>query len=168
MTTLQGAVLVAATLAMGMMAGVFFAYTTAVMPGLRRTDDRTFVAAFQWIDRSIVNPVFLSLFLGALPLTGLAAVLFLVDDDGGDVAPWTIAAFVLYLYVVVSTLRVNMPRNDATKQAGDPDEIADLAAVRQRFGEDVWTRWNHIRTLASTAALGCLAWALAEYGRGVL
>jgi uncharacterized membrane protein len=166
-TTLQGIVLVAATLAMGLMAGVFFAYTTSVMPGLRRTDDRTFVAAFQWIDRAIVNPVFLSIFLGSLLLSGLAALLFLVDDDGGDVAPWTIAAFLLYLFVVVSTMRVNVPRNDAIKKAGDPDEI-DLAAVRQRFGEDVWARWNLLRTLASTAALGCLAWALAEFGRGVL
>jgi uncharacterized membrane protein len=166
-TTLQGIVLVAATLAMGLMAGVFFAYTTSVMPGLRRTDDRTFVAAFQWIDRAIVNPVFLSIFLGSLLLSGLAALLFLVDDDGGDVAPWTFAAFLLYLFVVVSTMRVHVPRNDAIKKAGDPDAI-DLAAVRQRFGEDVWARWNLLRTLASTAALGCLAWALAEFGRGVL
>ena len=43
---LSEAVLIAATLTMGLMAGVFGIYSNAVMPGLRRTDDRTFVAAF--------------------------------------------------------------------------------------------------------------------------
>ena len=41
------AVLIAATLTTGLMAGVFGIYSNAIMPGLRRTDDRTFVAAFQ-------------------------------------------------------------------------------------------------------------------------
>ena len=53
---LSEAVLIAATLTMGLMAGVFGIYSNAIMPGLRRTDDRTFVAAFQSIDRAIINP----------------------------------------------------------------------------------------------------------------
>ena len=39
-------VLIAAAMTMGLMAGVFGIYANAIMPGLRRTDDRTFVAAF--------------------------------------------------------------------------------------------------------------------------
>jgi uncharacterized membrane protein len=35
--------------------------------------------------------------------------------------------------------------------------------VRERFDEATWARWNVVRALASTAALACLAWALAEY-----
>jgi hypothetical protein len=62
-------VLIAATMAMGLMAGVFGIYGNAIMPGLRRTDDRTFVAAFQSIDRAIINPVFMVTFFGALALT---------------------------------------------------------------------------------------------------
>ena len=44
---LREAVLIAATLTTGLMAGVFGIYSNAIMPGLRRTDDRTFVASFQ-------------------------------------------------------------------------------------------------------------------------
>jgi len=37
--------------------------------------------------------------------------------------------------------------------------------VRERFDEARWVRWNNVRTLASTAAFGCLAWALVLFGR---
>jgi uncharacterized membrane protein len=67
--------------------------------------------------------------------------------------------------VVVATLRVNVPLNDGLKAAGDLDRIADLAAVRERFNEAKWVRWNLARAVATTAALGCLAWALVLYGR---
>jgi uncharacterized membrane protein len=156
MDVLQGASLLAATMAMGLMAGVFWIYGNAIMPGLRRTDDRTFVGAFQSIDRAIINPLFMAAFFGALLLTGAAAAL---NVSEGDVLPWTLAAFLLYLAVVVITVRVNVPRNDEIKAAADPD----LAAVRRRFDEARWVRWNTVRAVASTAALACLAWGLAEY-----
>jgi uncharacterized membrane protein len=156
MDALQGIVLLAATLAMGLMAGVFWIYSNATMPGLRRTDDRTFVGAFKEIDTAIINPPFLSTFLGALLLSGAAAALSASD---GDVLPWTIAAFLLYLPVIVITMRVNVPRNNEIKAATDPD----LTAVRSRFDEARWVRWNNVRAIASTAALACLAWGLAEY-----
>jgi uncharacterized membrane protein len=52
---LREAVLIAATLTTGLMAGVFGIYSNAIMPGLRRTDDRTFVAAFQSVDRATIS-----------------------------------------------------------------------------------------------------------------
>jgi uncharacterized membrane protein len=161
---LEGAVLLAATMTTGLMAGVFGLYAHAIMPGLRQTDDRTFVGAFQSIDRAILNPWFLPTFVGALVLTGLAALLHLLGDHD-TVLPWVVAALALYLAVFVITLGVHVPLNDQIKMAGDPDEIADLAAVRERFDEARWVRWNIIRALASTAALSCLTWALIQYGR---
>jgi uncharacterized membrane protein len=151
----RGAALVAATITMGIITGVFHLYAYAIMPGLHRTDDRTFVGAFQSIDRSIINPLFMATFFGALVFTGLAALLVL----------WVVAALVLYLLVVVLTIAVNVPLNDQLKAAGDPDQIADLRAVRDRFNEARWVRWNMVRVLASTVAFGCLAWALVLYGR---
>jgi uncharacterized membrane protein len=52
---LRAAVLIAATMAVGLMAGVFGLYAH-IMPGLGRTDDRTFVGAFQSIDRPLSTP----------------------------------------------------------------------------------------------------------------
>lgn len=163
MALLQAAALIAATLTTGLMAGVFFLYAVAIMPGLGRADDRTFVAAFQAVDRAIINPLFLSCFLGGLVFPGLAAALHLAADVRG-VLPWALAGFILYLVTFVITVRVNVPLNDEIKAAGDPDRIADLAAVRRRL-EPTWVRWNLVRTVLAVASFGCLAWALVEHGR---
>jgi uncharacterized membrane protein len=160
----RGAALIAATVTMGLMAGVFGLYAHTIMPGLGRTDDRTFVGAFQAMDKAIINPLFMATFLGALVFAGLAVVLHL-GEDGRSVLPWAVAAFVLYLALFVVTLGVNVPLNDGIKAAGDPDRIADLAAVRERFNEARWVRWNIARAVACTAAFGCLTWALVLYGR---
>ena len=154
-TQLSSAVLAAAVLTVGLMAGVFGIFTHTIMPGLRHTDDRTFVGAFQSIDRAIINPWFMAAFLGALVLTGLATVLHL-SGDKRNVLPWIGTAFVLYLIAVIITLAVNVPLNDVIKAAGDPARIGDLAVVRQRFDEARWSAWNLVRTLTSTAAFGCL------------
>jgi len=42
--------------------------------------------------------------------------------------------------------------------------MTDPHAVRERFDEARWVRWNHIRTLASTVAFGLLAWTLVQSG----
>ena len=164
MEFLRGAVLVLAALSMGLMAGVFGLYANTIMPGLRRTDDRTFVDAFQSIDRAIINPLFLATFVGPLVLSGLGVLLHLADDER-SVLPWCAAAFVLYLLVFIITAAVNVPLNDGLKSAGDPDDIDDLAAVRARFDEAKWARWNVARSLLSVAGFACLLWTLVEHGR---
>ena len=156
--------LIVATIATGLMAGVFGLYSIAIMPGLEETNDRTFVGAFQQIDTAIINPLFFMAFFGALVVTGIAAGLHL-DKDFRSVLPWIAVAFVLYLAVVVATVAVNVPLNDDIKAAGDPDRIADLARVREQFNETRWVGWNHFRTVATTAAFGCLTWSLVLLGR---
>jgi hypothetical protein len=92
----QVAALLAATLTMRLMAGVFGVYAHSIMRGLTKTDDRTFVGAFQATDRAIINPLFLLAFMGALVLTGIAGMLHLRDDDN-SLLPWVAAALGLYL-----------------------------------------------------------------------
>jgi uncharacterized membrane protein len=159
----RGLALIMATLTSGFMAGVFGLYAHTLMPGLGRTDDRTFVGAFQSIDRTIINPLFLATFIGALLFTGIAALLHL-SADGRAVLPWILIALLLYLLTFVITVVVNVPLNDGIKAAGDPDQITDLAEVRARFNEARWVRWNLVRAVASLVAFGCLAWALVQYG----
>jgi uncharacterized membrane protein len=164
MEVVRAASLLIAALSTGLMAGVFCLYTNAIMPGLRTTDDRTFVGAFQAIDRAIINPIFLVTFLLPVFSSALAVALHLGADEQ-SVLGWCIAALVLALFVVVATLRVNVPLNDGIKAAGEPDQIADLGGVRQRFDEGRWTRWNTARAVASTVGFVCLLWALVEFGR---
>ncbi len=150
---MQTVALLAATLTAGLMAGVYGIFALAIMPGLRATDDRTFVAAFQAIDRAIVNPLFMLWFFGPLLFAGAAAALI---GGEGSVLPWIVAALVLSLVVVVITFAVHLPLNDAIKAATGPDG-------REPFHEARWAAWNVVRAVLSTTAFGCLAWALARY-----
>ncbi|HEX7132163.1 MAG TPA: DUF1772 domain-containing protein [Iamia sp.] len=161
-TAVRTVSLLGATLATGLAAGVFDQYAHAIMPGLRQTDDRTFVGAFQAIDRAIINVWWLGgMFFGALVLTVVAAV----AHRGEQALPWILAALAAYLVTVAITLAVNVPLNDAIKAAGDPDRIGDLAAVRARFDEGRWAAWNLVRVITSTGAFAALAWALVLHGR---
>lgn len=163
LTVLRGATLVAATLAMGLLAGLFYAFTVSVMPGLGRTDGRTFVDAMQQMNVAILNPWFFLSYLGAPVLIIVAAALHR-RAGRRTVLPWIAAAFVLYGVAFVITAGVSVPLLDALAAAGPPDQLADLAQLRDRF-EASWVRWNIARTVASTAAFGCLTWALVRYGR---
>jgi uncharacterized membrane protein len=153
--------LIGATVTMGLAAGVFALYAHTIMPGLRSADDRTFVGAFQHLDRAIINPWFMATaFLGAIVCTVAAGL----ANRGTAAMSWIIAALVLYLAAVVITMAVHVPLNNTIKAAGDPGHI-DVALARQRFRESRWAAWNLVRVAATTSAFGLLAWALVLYGR---
>lgn len=163
LAALRGASLVAATIAMGLVAGLFFAFAMSVMPGLGRTESRTMIDAMQQINVAILNPWLVISFAGAPVFTIIAAALHL-QAGARAILPWIAVAFALYVAAFAITAAVNIPLNDALAAAGPPERIADLAAVREKF-EATWVRWNIARTVASTAAFGCLTWALVIYGR---
>ena len=146
-----------ATLASGLQAGLYYAFSCAVMPGLSRGDDRTFVAAMQQINTAIINPWFMLSFVGAPLLCALAVTLHVGRHSPALI--WVIIGFILALATFVSTAVINVPLNNALAAAGAPDQIASLTAVRAAF-EASWVRWNTIRALTSTGSLLALAWAL--------
>ncbi len=164
MSGLRTVTLIASTMTIGLVAGVFGFYSHTVMRGLARTGDRTFIGAFQALDRAIINPWFMISFVGALLCTGAAVLLHLPRDARGPL-PWLVVALVLYLVAFGITIAVNVPLNDALKAAGDPGTIADPAAVRRRFDEARWAAWNLVRTITTTLAFGSLCWALITAGR---
>ncbi|QKW51628.1 DUF1772 domain-containing protein [Streptomyces buecherae] len=162
--TLHTVALLAATLTTGLMAGLFAAFSYAVMPGLGGSSDRTFVEAMQKINASILNGWFMFCFLGGIAFTALALALSLRSGADRAALPWIIAGLVLYLAMFVITSGVNVPLNDQLAKAGDPARIADLAAARRDF-EARWVTWNTVRAVTNIAAFAVLAWALILHGR---
>ncbi|MDF9811300.1 anthrone oxygenase family protein [Streptomyces sp. SPB162] len=159
-----GPVLGAATVATALMAGVFFSFDVAVIPGLSRGDDRTFIGAMQNINVAIENPVFFLAFFGALVLTGVAA--FQQRRLGRRaVFGWVLASVALYVVALLVTMGGNIPLNDELAKAGDPAHIGDPTAVLDRF-ENTWIALNIVRTTVCTVAVGCLGRALFLHGRG--
>ncbi|MDH6223208.1 anthrone oxygenase family protein [Streptomyces sp. MJP52] len=163
MDTVRLLVLVAATVTTGLVAGLFYGFSIAVMPGLARTGDRTLVDAMRRINAAILNGWFLLGYVGALLFDALALVLFALHEPSRAAVGPVAASTALYLAAVVLTARVNIPLNDALEEAGPPDAPTGPAAARQDF-ERPWVRANHWRTLLCTAALAALCWALAAHG----
>jgi uncharacterized membrane protein len=97
----------------GLLAGTYVAFVVAVMPALRGVSDDTFVRVMNRINGVIVNPAFLTLFLGA-PV--LAVIQVVVRRD-----PLTIAAAVAAVIAVAITISVNVPLNDALADGGTRD-----------------------------------------------
>ncbi|MFD8631953.1 MULTISPECIES: DUF1772 domain-containing protein [unclassified Streptomyces] len=165
METARLASLIAATVTMGLVSGLFYGFSVSVMPGLKRTDDRTVIEVMQHINKAILNGWFVLGYIGAFLFTALALALH-VPSDGRDVLPPLIAALVCYIVSMGVTNKVNIPLNNALEKAGPVARIADPAAVRRAF-EGPWVRANVWRTLLCTAAVGFLAWALYLNGQTV-
>jgi uncharacterized membrane protein len=156
-------VLGAAVFAMGLVAGLFFFSAVAVMPALTAAEDRTLVDAMQQMIVKIENPVFFLAFLGA-PVLAAVALSQARGSGSDEAARWIVAGLVLYAVMVVITFVVHIPLNDDLRNAGDPAQIDDLAAVRDDFVTP-WVVWDIVRTLASAGAFGALVWALVLRGR---
>lgn len=160
----RGGTLLVATLLTGLIAGLFYAWSVSIMPGLARTDDRTYLGALQQMNRAILNGWFFLTFMGALIVTAVAALLHL-RSDARSVLPWILIALVLYIGVLVVTFAFNIPLNNELDKAGDVNQLANAADLRARF-ESTWVRWNLIRALLNTAAFGSLSYGLIVFGRG--
>ena len=132
-----------AAIGCGLMAGLFFAFSAAVLPALARVPDPVAISAMKSINIVIVRPLFLVVFLGTAVLCAALAVL----------APQPLHLVAAALYLIGSiglTATVNVPLNNAL-DALAVDDAESARWWRQRY----LTRWvaaNHVRTAACTAA----------------
>jgi uncharacterized membrane protein len=149
---LPGATAVAAV-GSGLVAGLFFAFSAAVMPGLRRLRPEVGAAAMQAINRAILNPVFGVVFGGTPLLCVLLTVAAPFSARGG--AGWIVAGAVLHVVgSFVLTMVANVPLNNRL-DAADPDSPAGVEAWADYLLR--WTAWNHLRAVLCTAATAALA-----------
>ncbi|QSB03954.1 DUF1772 domain-containing protein [Natronoglycomyces albus] len=153
---LQSASLLTAMLTSGLLAGLFYAYSISVMPGLGRADDTSFIVSFQGINEAIINGWFMASFIGG-PLLTIVAIGSHIPGEHRDLLPWLVAAAAAHVSTFVITGRVNVPLNNALAAAGE--DSTPHSQARERF-ETRWNRWNNVRTLTSLAAFFCLAVAL--------
>ncbi len=143
----------------GVVAGVFFAFSTFVMPALGRLPAPQAIAAMQAINVAAVN----RWFMGALFGTAAACVAVAVAPLLGWRVPGPglarAGAAVYLLGVVGVTAAFHVPRNDAL--AAVTAESVQAAAVWSRYLAE-WTGGNHVRTVAGVVATALL---LAAAGR---
>ena len=145
----------------GLIAGFFWGWSVSAARGLARVSDRTYLSTMQSVNRAILNPMFLLVFMGStFVLAGAAIASFWTGETRRGW--WMTSAAVTYaLGVFGITVAGNVPLNnklDAFDLAGGTD--ATIAAARRDY-EGPWNRLHYIRStlsvlvvaLASVAAL---------------
>jgi uncharacterized membrane protein len=146
-----------AALGSGLMAGLFFVFSNTVMAAFGRLPPANGIAAMNAINVTIVNGVFLSVFMGTAVISALLIVgwLFSWVPSGGT---FVLAASLVYLIGIIGvTMVFNVPMNDALA-AVQPDST-EGAALWQDYLQR-WTMWNHVRTMAGIGALALFIQAL--------
>lgn len=147
-----------AILATALNAGLFFIFSVCIMAAFARLTPAEGAAAMNAINVVIQNPWFFSAFFGGALLSLVMAILgFMQGGAGGLMAA---AGGIVFLVAVIGvTIVFNVPLNNAL--AATPAGSAEQAALWQRY-LDVWTMWNHVRTLGSLAAVGLFALAFRQ------
>lgn len=139
----------AAALGSGLVAGIFFAFSTFVMVALGRLPQANGISAMQSINVVVINPIFLSVFMGTAALC-IALTLAAFFGWSHPRSAYLIAGSLLYFAgTFLVTMIFNVPLNDAL--AAVTPGSADGANVWARY-LSVWTNWNHVRTAAALAA----------------
>jgi uncharacterized membrane protein len=153
--TLNLSSLLVTTFFTGLTAGLCFTWANAVTPGIGRLDDLGFLHAFQQMNRAIINPIFIVVFMG--PMITHIANIFLFKSDNSTVFWLVLTAAILYLIgLVLMTVLGNVPLNEMIDKvdllSATPEELASL---REQF-EVRWNRFHIVRTITTSLSFGLL------------
>lgn len=133
----------------GLVAGVFFAFSTFVMNALARLQPKEGIIAMQSINITAINPLFMLALFGTAMACIFLAVSSVLKWHQPGAAYLLIGSLIYLIGTVLVTIAFNVPLNDALAIAKpDSTEGANLWA---RYLTN-WTFWNHVRTIAALAA----------------
>lgn len=144
----------------GLIAGLFYAFSTFIMKALSNLPAAQGIAAMQSINVTILNPLFILVFMGT-SLASLILGIFSSFNLGEVNAVYLLAGGVFYFIgSFLVTVVYNVPLNDALA-AADPATSEGVNLWNQYLSR--WLAWNHVRTVASLAALICFIIALRKW-----
>lgn len=143
----------------GLIAGVFFAFSTFVMSALARLKPTQGIVAMQSINITVINPLFFTVLFGtAVACIFLAVFSLLRWHQPG--AFYLLVGSLLYLVGTMGvTIVFNVPLNEALAIV-DPGST-EGANLWSRYLVN-WTIWNHVRAVAALAAAAFFTIALCE------
>jgi len=147
-----------AAISAGVMAGIYFTFSVFGMRALGELPDEEGARAMQSINRVILKSAFLPLFfVSTLVCAGLVIAGLIGLPGPASAAPAMAGGAIYVIGMFGVTAAGNVPLNNRL-DAANP-RTAEGAAIWQDYLIR-WTRLNHVRTLACTAASALLIYAL--------
>lgn len=142
-----------AILGCGLVAGIFFAFSTFVMKALAQLQPQEGIAAMQWINITVINPWFMTAFVGTAIACLYLSISSLVRWHSPNSTYLLLGGLLYVVGTFLVTMVFNVPLNDALAKV-EPGS-AEGASLWTRYLTD-WTMWNHVRTLAALVAAALL------------
>ncbi|MBN9084538.1 MAG: hypothetical protein BGP04_12005 [Rhizobiales bacterium 62-17] len=147
--TIRFLLLLLGTLGAGLIAGLFFIFSNTIMKSFDRLPSTSAILAMQAINIVIINPLFMTVFFG----TAAICLALLASALGWNMPGAFCILLGSLIYLIGSigvTMICNVPLNNrmaALPETAPASAWADYSVP--------WTRWNHVRAIASllTAAL---------------
>jgi uncharacterized membrane protein len=136
-----------AAIGSGIVGGIFYGFSSFVMPALSRLPSAHGVAAMNAINVAVITPSFMIVFMGTALVSLLVAgsSFFWWSQTG---AKLTFAASLINIVGCFGvTMFFNVPLNEWLADV-EPDQEEALWAHYL----DRWTLWNHVRAAASVVA----------------
>lgn len=128
--------------------GVFFAFSTFVMSGLRALPDTQGLAAMKAINKAAPTPAFMAVLFGtALACVGLGVSALTRLDEQASLSQ--LVGSVAYLAGIALTVAYHVPHNNELALV---NPASPGAADVWRHYASSWTLWNHMRTVTSLGA----------------
>lgn len=138
-----------ACLASALVGGVFFAFSSFVLPALGRIPAPEGLRAMQRINIDVFHWSFVLAFFGTPALCLVLLVQSFSGTGAGDdsLIRWGCAVYLVGSFLVTGL--GNVPLNKRLAKL-DPEQVDAAQAWSQFAGP--WVAWNHLRTLASLLA----------------
>ncbi len=156
-TQQQVALPLVSALGCGLVAGVFFAFSTFVMQALARLPAAQGIAAMQLINITVINPWFMAAFLGTAIACILLVIAALVRWHQPGAAYWLSASLLYLVGTFLVTIVFNVPLNEALAKV-NPNSVEGGKLWANYLKQ--WTFWNHIRTIAALVSATWLSIAI--------
>ena len=141
----------------GLIAGVFFAFSSFVMNALARLQPTQGIAAMQSINITVINPLFMAAFLGTATVCIFLAISSVLRWHQPGAAYLLIGSLLYLIGTVGVTIACNVPLNEALARV-EPGSTEGASLWVSYLAN--WTAWNHVRTTAALAAAAMLTIAL--------
>jgi uncharacterized membrane protein len=142
----------------GLLAGVYFAFSTFVMMALGRLGQAQGISAMNSINATILQSWFMPFFFGTTMASLALAILGLLRRGEPGAMAMLAGGLVYIAGMFLCTMFFNVPLNNSLAAV---DPASGSAAWVWARHLKYWTLWNHIRTIASAAASALYIAALA-------
>lgn len=131
-----------------LISGIFFAFSVFIMAALARMPNSEGIRAMQYINKTVITPLFLIPFMGTALLSLFLIVGYVWIDQ---VQIDQLLGGLFYFFGTFGvTMVFNVPLNEklASMDSESPEAVSFWEGYLKR-----WTLWNHVRTCAGMFAL---------------